>query len=157
MRRKEREVTAKAEISAILDQAQVCHLALAEQGQPYVLPLNFGYIWQESLKLYFHCAHEGRKLGILAQNNKAAFVVDGEHQLLSGPRGCHFSYAYASVMGEGEVAVVTENTEKQLALQALMRQLTGRADYSFTEQEAASVTILRLDVAEISGKRNPAE
>ena len=62
MRRKEKEITTRAVIDAIIRQARVCRLALSEDNQPYVVPLCFGY---ENDTLYFHCAPKGRKLDII--------------------------------------------------------------------------------------------
>ena len=43
MRRKDREVTDLQEIEEIIKGCKVCHLAMADAGQPYIVPLNFGY------------------------------------------------------------------------------------------------------------------
>ena len=43
MRRKDREITERAEIEAILREAQVCRIALADDDGPYIVPMSFGY------------------------------------------------------------------------------------------------------------------
>ena len=58
------------------------------RDSPYVVPLNFGYDWEDKLVFYFHCAHEGYKLDLLHKNphvcvNASSFI----------------SYAGASVKG----------------------------------------------------------
>jgi len=66
MRRKDREVTNLDEIRDIIEKCKVCHLAMVDNGMPYVIPLNFGYIIADNLlTLFFHSAKEGRKINIL--------------------------------------------------------------------------------------------
>ena len=55
MRRKDKEIKDKKEIEQIIAQARVCHLALADQGQPYLVPLNFGY---RGGTVFFHSCSE---------------------------------------------------------------------------------------------------
>jgi nitroimidazol reductase NimA-like FMN-containing flavoprotein (pyridoxamine 5'-phosphate oxidase superfamily) len=73
MRRKDRKITDRAEIEAIIAKAQVCRLAMADKDRPYIVPLSFGY---EDNTLYFHSANTGKKIDILKNNRqgKASFV-----------------------------------------------------------------------------------
>ena len=57
MRQAEREIKNMVEIGDILQKCDTCRLALSDDGQPYVVPLNFGYqLTDGQLTLYFHCA-----------------------------------------------------------------------------------------------------
>ena len=77
MRRKDREVTDQAAIQAILDKAQVLHLAMIDGDRPYVVPMHYGYTLENGrLTLYLHSAKEGRKLDILSKNSAVAFVLE---------------------------------------------------------------------------------
>ena len=61
MRRREQEVTEQKEIIHILDTAKVLHLGLVDQGKPYIVPMNYGYAFEEDkLVFYVHGALEGR-------------------------------------------------------------------------------------------------
>lgn len=42
MRRKDREVTDLSDIIGIMENCDVCRLALNDDSYPYILPLNFG-------------------------------------------------------------------------------------------------------------------
>jgi nitroimidazol reductase NimA-like FMN-containing flavoprotein (pyridoxamine 5'-phosphate oxidase superfamily) len=76
MRRKDREVAAVEEIRGILESCKTCHLAMVDNGAPYVVPLSFGYeIAGGTLKLFFHSAKEGRKIDILRRNSAVFFAV----------------------------------------------------------------------------------
>ncbi|MFR8176131.1 MAG: pyridoxamine 5'-phosphate oxidase family protein [Christensenellales bacterium] len=88
MRQRKRQVTDKATICAMLDAMDTIHVAMHDEPFPYIVPLNFGYHWEDKLTFYFHCAHEGYKLELLHRNphvcvNASSFV----------------SYAGASVKG----------------------------------------------------------
>jgi nitroimidazol reductase NimA-like FMN-containing flavoprotein (pyridoxamine 5'-phosphate oxidase superfamily) len=131
-------------------------LGLAVDGRPYIVPLNFGYTWgeNETLRLYFHCAREGLKLDMLAQNNLACFEMDGGHRLLPGENPGDFSFAYASIIGWGRVCIITQEEEKCHALHKLMEHQVGPGEYTFSEADMTKVTVFCLEAEEISGKRN---
>lgn len=58
MRRHDRQVTDINEIVKILDKSKVVHLGMAGGGEPYVVPMNYGYTLNNgALTLYLHCAY----------------------------------------------------------------------------------------------------
>ena len=119
---------------------------------PYVVPLNFGYIWEEGqLIFYFHCASEGRKLDLLRKNPRVAFEMDCGHDLMESDVPCGYGYRFQSVMGCGLAQEVTDVAEKKASLSCLMAHQTGRA-FSFTDQEAEQVTVCRVLVQALSAK-----
>ena len=66
MRRNDREITDLREILRLMDRCDVVNLAFADNGEPYVVPVNFGYVSDGETKavLYFHGAREGRKASL---------------------------------------------------------------------------------------------
>jgi nitroimidazol reductase NimA-like FMN-containing flavoprotein (pyridoxamine 5'-phosphate oxidase superfamily) len=59
MRRKDREVTDRSEILAIMKQCDVCRIAFACDEYPYIVPMNFGLTETDGeVTLYFHSALE---------------------------------------------------------------------------------------------------
>ena len=90
MRRKEKEITDKAEIESIIKQSVVCRLAMSVDGSPYVVPLCFGYA--EDV-LYLHSAQEGKKIEMLKQNNAVCFEFDIATEVTTGKMG----YGYGIV------------------------------------------------------------
>ncbi|MFC1532217.1 pyridoxamine 5'-phosphate oxidase family protein [Thermodesulfobacteriota bacterium] len=62
MRRKEKEITKKSEIEAVINKALVCRVGLSDNNFPYIVPLCFGY---QDNTIYIHGALEGRKIDIL--------------------------------------------------------------------------------------------
>jgi nitroimidazol reductase NimA-like FMN-containing flavoprotein (pyridoxamine 5'-phosphate oxidase superfamily) len=155
MRRKDREITDIHEKLAIIDQCKVCRLGLAENGQPYVVPLNFGYTFaNNSLILFFHSAPDGRKIDILKSNAKACFEIDCDHELLEGNEPCSHSFAFSSVIGFGTIDLITEPGKKIEALNILMKHQTGKdGPFQYDEHALQAVAVYKINVDEFTGKR----
>ena len=140
-------------MEAVIARCQVCHLALASpDGRPYVVPLHFGYAPGPPPVLYFHSARHGRKLDLLRQNPRCAFVIDRDLGLVTRPRACDWSTGYESVMGAGRIEIVTHPEERRAGLDRLMAQY-GNHSPSYSPEELARTVVLRLTVEEMSGKR----
>jgi hypothetical protein len=157
MRRKDRELTDPAELLSVLEKADVCRLALADDKVPYLVTMNFGLKHDQNLVLYFHCANEGKKIDILKRNNLVCFGADIDHELFLSEKGtsCGCSMRFRSVVGMGRVSFVTERAEKLEALEAIMRHYTQTTVPVFNEEKIDRTTILRLDVEQMTGKSRP--
>lgn len=152
MRRKDREITDAGEIRAILARARVLHLGLNDDGQPYVVPLHYGFSFENGkLTLYAHCAQEGHKLDLIRRDGRAFVEIDTDEALLPGETACSWGACYASVMVRGRAAIVEDEEEKCRALALLMKTQTGE-EHLITPQMAAAVTVLRIDAEEYTAK-----
>lgn len=60
MRRKDREVTNPIDLKNILDICNICRVAYQDAEGMTIVPMNFGYVYDDHLSLYFHSA----KLGV---------------------------------------------------------------------------------------------
>lgn len=155
MRRADRAVTDPAAIDVIIRGSSCCHLGLADGDTVYIVPISFGFVHQDGQRtFYFHSASEGRKLDLLRSGRPVSFELECGYALAEGRTACAFSAHYRSVMGTGLVRFLTEPTEQQLALRELMRQCTGRADWSFPPEAVQRVCLFALDVTSISAKQN---
>ena len=156
MRRKDREITDIETIRAILDRAKVLHLAMIDGARPYVVPMNYGYALADGrLTLHLHGAKEGRKLDVLQQNDRVAFVLETDVSPVSGGDiPCKYGEAYASVMGEGTAVLLDDPVQKIEALQILMKTQTGR-EFAFTPAMAESVAVIRVNVESFTAKARP--
>lgn len=153
MRRSDREITNIGEIMKIMDECDSCTLALYSQDYPYIIPMNFGYTYTgETLNLYFHSASAGTKLELIKQNNKAAFAMDTGHHLMLEDVSCMSTMEYESVCGNGTVSILSAE-EKVDGLTAIMGQYQKNKTPVFDAAEVKAVTIMRLKVDNISGKR----
>ena len=103
MRRKDREITGRENIEPILQACKVCRVAMTgTDGWPYVIPMNFGYTWDEDgLTLYFHGGVKGKKIDSLKADSRVCFEMDCEEGLTGeGDLACRYSYAFSSIVVE---------------------------------------------------------
>jgi len=152
MTKRELQVTDLNEIKAILDTAKVLRLGLAVNDEPYVVPMNYGYILEgEKLTLYLHSAVKGKKLDMIRANPKVFFELDCDLTPFEGKKPCQYGLSYSSIMGRGTAQIVEDVEEKMQAMTVLMKTQTGR-DFSFNEQLVSIVAVVRIDVAEFTAK-----
>ena len=151
MRRKEREVKDKTEIERIIQKALVCRVALADGDSPYVVPVCFGF---KDGAIYFHSTPEGKKIEILRKNNKVCFEMDIDTKVIEGEKGCEWGIQYASVIGYGIASFVEDLEEKKHALRVLLRHYSDKT-YEFPEPSLDKVTIVKIRVESMTGKKAP--
>lgn len=153
MRRKDREINDITEIMSIIKKCDVCSVAFFDKEYPYVVPLNFGAALVEGqVELYFHGAHEGKKIELLKRNNSVAFEMNCSHNLLLGDKACDATMEFDSVCGTGKMEILKDE-DKIIALTALMNQYTTDREHEFDRNSVKAVTVLKLSVKEITGKR----
>jgi len=156
MRKQNREIAQRSGILDVLEQAQVCRVALnTPEGGPYIVPLNYGYRLDEDgvLTLYFHCANEGRKLDLIRADGRCGFQLDCAHELRQGQTACDFTFYFQSIIGSGDIALVADEDERMRGLDALMRHYGG-AGLGYKERALALTTVLKLTANEYCGKRH---
>jgi len=153
MRRKDRELTAKQELLAILDEADVCRIALATGGAPYIVPLNFGFVWEDELTLYFHSASEGRKIDLLQRDNRVGFEIDTAHEIVRSENACKWSMRYKSLVGTGAVFFIEDEIEREFALNAIIQKYGHAGRGIFNRETLQRMAIYKLIVEELSGKQ----
>ena len=155
MTKRELQITDLNAIKAILDTAKVLHLGLAVNNEPYVVPMNYGYVMEgEKLTLYLHSAMRGKKLDMIRANPRVFFELDCDLKPFEGIKPCQYGLAYSSVMGRGEAVLVEDVEEKMRAMTVLMKTQTGK-DFSFEDRLVSMVAVIRIDVEEYSAKHRP--
>ena len=157
MRRGDRKVTDIKAIEEILLQCKTCHVAMVDNGEPYVVPLSYGYriIGENVLELYFHSALEGRKLDILKRNNSVCFEMSNEGEPIHSESPCSSGYYYTSVIGFGKVEFIQEPVEEKCeALSIMFKHQSGR-DMVFTAGQADSVCVFKIVSTDFLGKKKP--
>ena len=153
--RREREVTDINEIIKILDKAKVVRIGMVDDGEAYVVPMNYGYTMEEGkLTLWLHGALKGRKIDVLRKNPRVFFELDCDITPFEGDVACRYGITYASVMGRG-TAVITEDVEEnKYGLSVLMKTQTGK-DFTFEDKMTTIVSVIRIDVSDYTAKRRP--
>ena len=154
MRRIDREVTDKTAIEAFIAKEQILRVAFYVDGEIYIVPVNYGYIYaNDRYSFYFHGAMAGRKYELSKSRPTVGFEIDGAYQLLPGDSACDFSARFQSVIGTGTLEIVEDLEEKVRGLNALMRQISQKSQWSYSEKVLETTAVFRLDVQKLSCKR----
>lgn len=150
MRRKDKEITEVAAIEAILKRNNICRLALFDAEYPYIVPLCYGY---ENGCLYFHGFAGGTKLELLKANPNVSFEVEEGLEVTADPDPCEWSVKYRSVVGRGMAEILEDGPEKRAGLDIVVKAFAGRT-LDFPEKAMAAVTVVRVRVKELAGRRS---
>ena len=151
MRRKDKEITDMTEIRAIMENATICHLAMSEENRPYVIPVNFGI---KDNNIYIHSALEGKKMDIIERNNNVCVEMDIDHEVEIGRRPCISGTKYKSVIAFGKAFFIDDLEEKKKALNVILDHYSTDGPYEFQEKEVNRVSIIKIELEKISGKKS---
>ena len=155
MTRRERQITDETQIMDILDKGKVLHLGLAVDNEPYVVPMNYGYIKEDGkLVIYLHSAVRGKKLDMIRTNPKVFFEIDCDLLPFESELPCQYGISYSSVMGKGTARIVEDVEEKKQAMSILMKTQTGK-DFTFEDRLVSIVAVIRIDVDAYTAKHRP--
>jgi len=153
--KREARVTDPQQIAHILDTAKILHLGLAVDNEPYVVPMNYGYTYEEDkLVLYLHSALKGKKLDMMRSNPNVFFSIDCDRMPFEGRVPCQYGLVYSSIMGRGTATIVENVEEKKQAMSILMKTQTGK-DFTFEDRLVSIVAVIRIDVTEYTAKHRP--
>lgn len=153
MRRRDREIETREEMQHVLDTCKVVHIGMHDEDDIYILPMNFGYTYEEGkLVMYVHAALEGKKLELISNNPKVGFEMDCDHELVEGRIACQYGFRYASLVGKGIAEIIEDPQEKIKALTVLMKCQTGK-EFQFNERLVSIVSVVKITVESVSGKR----
>ena len=155
MTRRERQVFDIEKILEILDKSKVVHVGMVDGDEPYVVPMNYGYTYEnEKLVIWLHCATVGRKLDIIRKNPKVFFEMECDLIPFEGNVACNYGISYSSVMGKGIATIVEDSKEKQKALSILMKTQVNM-DFEFNEKLASVVGVVKIEATEFTAKHRP--
>jgi len=151
MRRKEKQISDRTEIDAIITAGIVCRLAMSRNDQPYLVPLSYGYDGQA---FYFHTAVEGRKIDYFEANSRVCFEIEGDVRLKRDEnQACKWSIFFESVIGEGHIKELASPKDKQYGLNQIMRHYSGK-EWDFDAKVLAKARVWKITIDTISGKRS---
>ncbi|MDR1947015.1 MAG: pyridoxamine 5'-phosphate oxidase family protein [Desulfovibrio sp.] len=149
VRRRDREINREAVLD-LLERGEYGVLALDDGSSwPYAVPLS--YVLSDGV-LYFHCAQSGRKIGIMARNNRVCFTVVADVEPVYAGS---FSTYYGCALVIGRVFPVGDREEKKQALLLLAKKYfpehTDKAD-EYAERSFESTAVYRIVPELLSGK-----
>ena len=155
MRRKDREITDHMKIADIINRCTCCRIGFNDDGEVYIVPLNFGYTCSEGrYTFYFHGAAEGRKIELIQNSPDVGFEMDNGYALKESDIACGCSARFQSVIGNGVMEIVTQPEEKRKGLCLLMEHNTGKREWEFDEKMLNVVTVFKLEVTKMSCKEH---
>jgi nitroimidazol reductase NimA-like FMN-containing flavoprotein (pyridoxamine 5'-phosphate oxidase superfamily) len=139
-------------VHKILDAGFVCHVGFVVEGQPFVIPTNYGRVGDT---LYLHGSSASRMLKTLTGGIPVCVTVTLVDGLVLARSAFHHSVNYRSVMILGKAALVDKPEEKISALEAFTEHvMRGRWKdiRPPTDLEMKATTVLSLPLAEVSAK-----
>jgi nitroimidazol reductase NimA-like FMN-containing flavoprotein (pyridoxamine 5'-phosphate oxidase superfamily) len=152
-RKRERGDYDRTVIDAILDEALIAHLGIADRhGQPYVVPTLHA---RSGDVVYCHGSTASRTLRALAAGAKACLTVTLLDGLVLARAAMHHSANYRSVMLLGKATPVESEAEKLSALEAVVEHIVpGRwGDVRPpNENELRATSVLAIPIDEASAK-----
>ncbi|HIJ95494.1 MAG TPA: pyridoxamine 5'-phosphate oxidase family protein [Desulfuromonadales bacterium] len=148
MRRSDREITDVYLRENLLLGGTVCRLAMVDDGEPYVVPLNYGY---RDGTLYFHGASEGRMIDILRRGGRVCFEITREHGVVRHENPCSWDWQYQTVIGYGLPRFIEDVAEKRMALAIVMNQYST-GEYAFTDASVDRVIVFSVKIDSMTAK-----
>ena len=141
-----------ATVTAILDEALICHLGFVHDGHPFVIPTMYARAGET---VYLHGSPASRMLTTLAGGVDVCMTVTLLDGLVLARSAFHHSMNYRSVVILGRAEEVTDPDERMAAFEALVEHvMPGRwADTrSPNPKEMDTTIVLRLPLAQASAK-----
>lgn len=150
MRRKDKEISERAELEAIIRQALVCRLAFISDNVPYIIPLNYGF---RDNCLYFHSAPQGHKIEALKRDGSVCFEIETDVELVQSDSVCKWGTKYRSVIGHGRASFIEEAEEKREALDIIIGHYQlGKFDYP--SANVGKLVVIKVEIESMTGKKS---
>ncbi len=151
-------IKSKDKIIQFLNEEQTGRISsVDENGYPQIIPMNFVLI---NNIVYMHSHIRGEKLNNIKRNSKVGFEVDRNLEFLPSyffdPNDASLADTlYISVVIKGEAVIVSDSTEKALALNALMKKYQPEGKYEPMRENMQvlnQVAVIKILPNEMNGK-----
>ena len=151
-------IKSRDKIIQFLNEEQTGRISsIDENGYPQIIPMNFVLI---NNIVYVHSHIRGEKLNNIKRNSKVGFEVDRNLEFLPSyffdPNDASLADTlYISVVIKGEAVIVSDSTEKALALNALMKKYQPEGKYEPMKENMQvlnQVAVIKILPNEINGK-----
>lgn len=154
MHREKVRVMDKDMLCAILDMQETCCVALHDEPYPYIVPMNFGYEWDDKLIFYFHMAIEGHRIELIKKNPKVAISVWTFLDRVGTDNYRNETHDYRSVTAFGTAEIITVDEEDAyIHGMSVLCQHTGRpAIQKISTEMRNRLFILKVTCDYASGK-----
>jgi nitroimidazol reductase NimA-like FMN-containing flavoprotein (pyridoxamine 5'-phosphate oxidase superfamily) len=155
MYHEDRRITDPKILQKILDLNRSCCVALHDEPYPYIVPMNYGYIWNDKLIFYLHMAKDGHRVSLIKKNphvslNVFLFLDRAGHARYRGE-----SHDYRSVTAYGIAEIVSPYDDEKEFLSGLsiLCAHTGRPEIKkITGSMYEKLLVLKIPVGIVTGK-----
>jgi hypothetical protein len=148
----ERGTRERARVHAILDEGLLCHVGIATEQGPVVIPTLYA---RDGERLYLHGSPASRLLRSLARGVPVCVTVTLVDGLVLARSAFHHSMNYRSVVLFGTAREVDDLAEKRRALKLLVEHVVpgrSRETRAPSDFEEKYTRVLALEIAEASAK-----
>jgi len=154
MRRKEKEITDRNALDAIIDNAEICHLSCCLNDRPYVIPISFGY---DGERIYFHTARSGKKIDIFLKNPQVCLGFETNIKLNTDQENaCGWSFYFQSVIASGQIEEITDLDQKINGMNQIMHHYSNK-NWSIPQKAIRNTKLWQVRINTITGKGSPAK
>lgn len=140
----------REEIEEIIKSCKTCFLAMSENDNPYVLPMNFAL---DGDSVILHSAQTGRMWETLKKNQKVCinWTLGEDLAWQDVQVGCSYRVKSKSVLVEGTVEIIEDYDEKYRCMKVFMKQYSFR-EFEFNAPAIKNVGILKVRIEKITAK-----
>ncbi len=138
-------------IEKIIRNCSICYVGMIDNdGNPYVLPMNFGY---EDNVVYLHSAPDGHLVSVINNNPNVCITFCTEAKLVwqNEEVACSYRMQTDSVICHGKVVFEEDYDEKVRILDIIMRQYSDR-EFSYSNPAVRNVKIWKVAVEKVTAK-----
>ena len=152
LRRQEKEILDKEEMLKIIERNLFFTIALCKDNIPYIVTMNYAFD-KKQLCFYFHCANQGKKIGILKSNPSVWGQIIEDKGYLSG----QCNHAYISLHFSGIVEFIADIESKQKILSCMVGQFEENPDpvrvKYINKKKLEEVSVGKIIIKELTGKK----
>lgn len=138
-------------VEEIISRCDICFVGITDlEGNPYVIPMNFGY---RNGVIYLHSGPTGSSIDMLAHNNRVCVTFSVDHELVfQHPKvACSYRMKAKSVICRGHVEFIEDMDHKREALNIIMKQYSSR-EFIYSEPAVRNVKIWEIPIDQVSAK-----
>ena len=140
-----------------LTAGMVAHVGIVQDGQPFVIPMNYAYDAAEPHLLYLHGGQASRLQKVLAAGAPVCIEVTTVDGLVYSRSALYHSTNYRSVVCFGTAHAITDSAKKNAVFTKMIdRYFPGRTagrDYSSPSQaELDATAMVEVRIREMSAK-----
>lgn len=145
-------ITDQSDIAQIIRSCQICFVGIIEEdGSPYVIPMNFGYV---DGKIILHSDSHGKHVRLLEKDSRVCvtFSTDNNRIYFQHPDvACSYSMQSKSVLCKGEIRFIEDLDEKDRLMKQFMKHYTDR-EFKISVPAIRNVKVWLLEPETITAK-----